>query len=135
VKLLIDTHAFIWWLAESPRLSITAQLAIRATENAIYVSVATAWEIAIKVGQGKLPEAAEIMAEFEAAIANEGFALLPITVPHVRAAGAIQSTNRDPFDRLLVAQALIEGMTLVSIDGKISNRGVPVIWSSAIEGA
>jgi PIN domain nuclease of toxin-antitoxin system len=127
VKLLLDTHTLIWWLEESPR-SASASAAINDPANQVYVSVATAWELAIKVGLGKLPEAAEIVSNFETAIDDEGFALLPITVPHVRRAGAIQSLNRDPFDRLLAAQAADEAMTLVSSDGKMAGLGAAILW-------
>ena len=79
--------------------------AVAAVDSDVYVSVASAWEMAIKVGLGKWPEAVELVAEFESQISSEGFRLLPITVPHVRAAGLMQAAHRDPFDRLLAAQA------------------------------
>ena len=94
----------------------------------VHVSVATAWEIAIKVGQGKLQEAAGILARFEEAVHDEGFELLPIAVTHVRAAGLMKSAHRDPFDRLLAAQALAEGLTLVTADAKLAALGAPVVW-------
>ena len=128
MRLLLDTHALVWWLEESPRLSNRAREAITADDSIIHVSVATAWEIAIKVGLGKLPEASEILASFEAAVAAEGFLLHSITVPHVRLAGAIVSPHRDPFDRLLAAQAVIDGMSLVSSDTKIAGLGAAVLW-------
>jgi PIN domain nuclease of toxin-antitoxin system len=128
VKLLLDTHTLIWWLEESQRLSAFAKSAISDPANTVHVSVATAWELAIKVGLGKLPEAAELVAAFETVLDGEGFSLLAITVPQVRRAGAIQSAHRDPFDRLLAAQAAEEAMTLVSSDGKMSGLGAPVLW-------
>jgi PIN domain nuclease of toxin-antitoxin system len=96
--------------------------------NMVHVSVATAWEIAIKVGNGKLPEASEILANFENAVGDEGFVLLPISIPHVRAAGLLQSPHRDPFDRLLAAQAITEGLTLVTADAKLAGLGAPILW-------
>lgn len=92
------------------------------------MSIATAWEIAIKVGQGKLPEAMELLARFEHVLLDEDFQLLPLTVPHVRAACLMQSPHRDPFDRLLAAQAKIEGLTLVTADPKVQAFGAKWFW-------
>lgn len=128
MKLLLDTHTLIWWLNENPRLSAAAKSAISAPSNTVHISVATAWELAIKVGLGKLPEANEILAKFELALADEGFSLLAISVAHVRSAGSMQAPHRDPFDRLLAAQAIIEDMTLVSSDGKMATLGAPLLW-------
>jgi len=94
----------------------------------VHVSVASAWEIAIKVGQGRLPEASEILANFEAALQAEGFALLAITVAHARTAGLLASEHRDPFDRLLASQAIVEGLTLVTADPKLHSLGAPCLW-------
>ena len=90
--------------------------------------MATAWEMAIKVGIGKWPEAAALVDDFEAKIALPGFRLLPISVPHVRAAGLMQSPHRDPFDRLLAAQAMTEGLTLVTADTRLAALGAAVLW-------
>jgi PIN domain nuclease of toxin-antitoxin system len=128
VKLLLDTHTLIWWLNENPRLSALAKSAISDPNNTVHVSVATAWELSIKVGLGKLPEADEIVAKFELALADEGFSLLAISVTHVRSAGTMQSPHRDPFDRLLAAQANLEDMTLVSSDAKMATLGAPLLW-------
>jgi PIN domain nuclease of toxin-antitoxin system len=76
----------------------------------------------------KWPEAKELLGEFEEALVLERFHLLPITVPHVRAAGLIQAPHRDPFDRLIAAQATLEGLTLVSSDSRIATLGAPVLW-------
>ena len=127
VRLLLDTHVLIWRKADSPKLPRIIFNAISGAED-VYVSVATAWEIAIKVGIGKLPEAAELVANFEAAVWEEGFRVLPLTVPHVRLAGLMPSPHRDPFDRLLAAQAVIEGLMLVSSDAKMAGLGADVIW-------
>ena len=90
--------------------------------------MATAWEMAIKVGIGKWPEAAALVDDFEAKSALPGFRLLPISVPHVRAAGLMQSPHRDPFDRLLTALAQIEGLTLVTADAKLASLSAPTLW-------
>jgi PIN domain nuclease of toxin-antitoxin system len=96
--------------------------------NDVVVSVASAWEIAVKAGLGKWPEAYELLLEFETFVDLAGFELLPIAVPHARQAGLLLSVHRDPFDRLLVAQAMAEGMTLVTTDAKITGMGCQVLW-------
>ena len=128
MKLLLDTHVLYWWLAERQHLSEAALNALARVETEAFVSVVTAWEMAIKVGVGKWRGAAVIVDHFEEHVAVEGFRLLPITVAHVRAAGLMQAPHRDPFDRLLAAQALIEGLTLVSADGKLVGLGAPCLW-------
>ncbi len=101
---------------------------IVARDTDVFVSIVNAWEIAIKVGRSKWLEAAPILGSFEAEIATEGFRLLPITVPHVRAAGLMQIPHRDPFDRLLAAQAQIEGLTLVTADPKVQALVQDWLW-------
>jgi PIN domain nuclease of toxin-antitoxin system len=128
VRLLLDTHTLAWWIRSNPLLSTTARNAIATDGNDIIVSVASAWEIAIKVGKGKWPEAARLLNEFETAIADENFSLMSIEVPHVRAAGLIVAAHRDPFDRLLAAQAVAEGLTLVTADPHMPSLGTPVLW-------
>jgi PIN domain nuclease of toxin-antitoxin system len=109
-------------------LSVAARNAIGAPGNVVHVSIASAWEIAIKVGQGKLSEASTLLAGFEEAMPDEGFSLVPITVPHVRAAGLMATPHRDPFDRLLASQASIEGLTIVTADAKVQALGAPWLW-------
>jgi PIN domain nuclease of toxin-antitoxin system len=96
--------------------------------NDIYVSVASSWEMAIKVGLGKWPEARSLIENFESELATETFQMLPILVPHVRLAGFLTSPHKDPFDRLLVAQAIEEGLILVTSDAKLTGMGAPVLW-------
>ena len=128
MKLLLDTHALYWWLTDQGRLTPTARVAIAAIDNEIYVSIASPWEMAIKVGSGKWAGATRIVDDFEDNVAAEAFRILPITVPHVRTAGLLQSPHRDPFDRLLAAQAQIEGLTLVTADLKLAGLGAPILW-------
>jgi len=128
VRLLLDTHILVWWIKASPLLSSAAHAAISARSDEVLVSVVSAWEIAIKVGRGKWPEAQELLIEFEQAIADEGFTLLPIGVPHVRHSGLMAAAHRDPFDRLLAAQAIIEGLTLVTADPKLAGLGAARLW-------
>ena len=92
------------------------------------MSIASAWELAIKVGNGKWPEATAILNDLEAQLATESFYLLPITVAHARLAGMLRAAHRDPFDRLLAAQAQIEGLTLVTADPKLHGLGAPILW-------
>jgi PIN domain nuclease of toxin-antitoxin system len=127
VRLLLDTHVFIWRKADNPKLPSKIRNVISGAED-VFISVATAWEIAIKAGIGKLPKAADLIANFEVAVLEEGFTLQPITVAHVRLAGLMPSPHRDPFDRLLAAQASIEGLTLVSSDAKMTGLGAEVLW-------
>jgi PIN domain nuclease of toxin-antitoxin system len=128
VKLLLDTHTLVWWIRASPRLSVTARQEISTDGAEVFVSIASAWEIAIKVGLGKWEEARELIEEFEPALTAERFQILPITVAHVRSAGLMTSLHRDPFDRLLAAQAQIEGLALVTADPKLAGLGAAVLW-------
>lgn len=117
-----------WWVIEQERLSEKALACIADRGTDVYVSTASAWEIAIKVGLGKWPHAVELLEDFEGLPNAERFRLLPIAVSHVRAAGLLSPPHRDPFDRLLASQAMIEGLTLVSADPKIVELGTEVLW-------
>ena len=128
MMLLLDTHAAVWALLGVPRLSPSARQAIEATDASVVVSVVSVWEIAIKVGLSKWPEATPLLETIEAQLERAQFRLLPITIPHVRAAGLMSSPHRDPFDRLLAAQAQIEGFTLVTADPKVQSLGAPWMW-------
>jgi len=128
VKLLLDTHTLVWWIKASPRLSEIARHAVLDDEVEVFVSIASAWEMAIKVGSGKWDDARDLLEAFETAVADEGFDLLSITIPHARSAGLMSATHRDPFDRLLAAQATIEGLTLVTADPKLAGLGAVVLW-------
>lgn len=127
MKLLIDTHILFWAIMDVPRLPSKVKNALEDLDNEIFVSVASAWEMAIKVGIGKWPEAANLVRDFEAELATAQFELLPISLDHVRAAGLMQATHRDPFDRLLAAQARLDGMTLVTTDPKLHGLGAAII--------
>jgi PIN domain nuclease of toxin-antitoxin system len=128
VRLLIDSHTLYWAVGERSRLSNPARAALEDQGNDVYVSVVSLWEMAIKAGSGKWPEVLQLVERFEFEIEKPGFRLLPISVPHVRLAGLMPSPHRDPFDRLLAAQATIEGLTLVSSDAKMANLGAEVLW-------
>ena len=128
MRLLLDTHALLWWLAGDPSLTKAACDAIADEANAVFVSAATAWEISIKHHLGKLPGATALVADISEAILSQGFAELPISVRHAQAAGALPGTHRDPFDRMLIAQTNLETMTLVSMDRIFDRYGVHRLW-------
>ena len=114
MRLLLDTHAFLWWLTGDDALSPLARAAISDEHNEIFVSAASASEIATKHRIGKLPGVATIVADPDAAISDQGFLALPIQVQHRQVAGALPGPHRDPFDRMLVAQARLENLVLIS---------------------
>jgi PIN domain nuclease of toxin-antitoxin system len=124
VNLLLDTHVFLWWCDNSPKLGKLASDAIANPQNDVYVSVASAWEIAIKEALGRLktPEPVE-----DAVIKND-FSPLGISFQHARIAGSLPNHHRDPFDRMLVAQAQADGLVLVTRDELIRPYKVNVLW-------
>ena len=128
MRILLDTHAFLWWLQGSPRLSPTARTAIDDAGNVILVSAASAWEITTKYRLGKLPGAAVVASDVSGVIADQGFDELPITVDDAARAGALPSPHGDPFDRMLAAQALSRRLTLVSVDQVLDGFGVARLW-------
>ena len=121
MKLLLDTHAFLGWDAKDSSLPEILHAAIASPRNRVYVSAVTVWEIAIKRASGKLAYT-NSLAE---AIDIHGFIPLPITIEHAEWAGGLPPLHRDPFDRLLVAQAQLEGLILVTVDDQILRYPVP----------
>ncbi len=123
MTLLLDTHAFLWWLDDPQLLSKAAREAIGDGKNAVYVSAAVVWEIAIKKALGKL----DAPDDLEAAMATNRFLPLPlpVTIPHALAVRTLPLIHSDPFDRMLIAQAQHEGFRLVSRDSIIARYGVP----------
>ena len=128
MKLLLDTHVLYWWLAERRQLSAASLAAISDVNAEVFVSVVSVWEMSIKVGVGKWESARLIVDEFERHLSVEAIKVLSMTIPHVRAAGLMQSPRRDPFDRLLAAQAIAEGLTLVTADTKVQGLGATWVW-------
>ena len=128
MRLLLDTHAFLWWLAGNRRLSPAARRAVDDTSNDVVVSAATAWEIAAKHRVGKLPEAEAVALDVTGSIASQGFDELAITVEDAERAGRLLGSHRDPFDRMLIAQALAHNLTVVSIDVVFDGYGVSRLW-------
>jgi PIN domain nuclease of toxin-antitoxin system len=123
MNLLLDTHALLWWLDDNPTLSKKARQAIADGGNTVFVSVAVIWEIRIKQRLGKL----KIPKDFERVLNQQPLEMLPITAEHAHATGKIPYHHRDPFDRMLVAQAKVEGLTLVTRDIHLERYKVPII--------
>ena len=127
-ELLLDTHALLWWLADPDRLSPAAHGAIEDPGNRVHVSAASGWEIATKVRLGKLPAANELLGELPELLVGQGFQLLPITLLHGLHAGGYNLAHRDPFDRLLAAQAELSDLTLVSLDPALQAFPCRLLW-------
>ena len=127
-RLLLDTHAFLWWLAGDERLSPAAREAIGAESDPIFVSAASIREIATKHRLGKLPGASAIVGDLAGVIEGQGFVGLPIAIRHGQAAGALPGPHRDPFDRMLIAQAMLDDLVLVSNERAFGAYGVKRLW-------
>ena len=128
MNLLLDTHAFLGWVAGDTSLSLSAHAAIGDENNAVFVSTASAWEIATKFRIGKLPGVAAIADDLGAALEAQGFAPLPITFVHGQTAGSLPGPLKDPFDRMLIAQAMLDRMVLVSNEQGFGCYGVRRLW-------
>ena len=128
MRLLLDTHALLWWLAGDEALSDTARGAIGDPDNEIFVSAAAAWEIATKYRLGRLPGAAIVAADIAGAVASQGFVELPINIRDGQTAGGLPAIHKDPFDRMLIAQAIAADMVIVSNEGLFNAYGVPRLW-------
>ena len=125
-RLLLDTHILLWWLSDDPRLGQTTRRAISEPRNQVFISAASAWEISIKKSLGKLiaPD------NMDAIIDDEGFDQLTITVFHAEQAGRLPGHHKDPFDRMLIAQAQAEGLDIVTSDKKIAKYGIRILNAS-----
>lgn len=129
MKLLLDTHALIWWWLDAPQLSAAARAAMADARHDIWVSAASAWEIATKQRLGKLPELPpDLAARWSALLEADGFRPLDISPGHALRAGGHPAEHRDPFDRLLAAQAEMEQAVLVSCDTALDPFGVRRLW-------
>jgi PIN domain nuclease of toxin-antitoxin system len=125
VKLLLDSHAYLWWLADDPRLPPATRAAVAKPANVVLVSAATIWEIEIKRALGRLDAGDhDLVAEIEA----NRFAELPVAARHAEAAARLPRHHEDPFDRMLVAQSQLEGLVCVTRDPAFDAYGVPCLW-------
>lgn len=134
MNLLLDTHAWLWFHLGEPHLSTEARRSILDPSNTKYVSPASFWDISIKIGLGKYSSSTRYATFMHDSIVGQGFHVLPITPLHTEAVSTLPvpviegRAHRDPFDRLLIAQAMVEHMSLVRDDGKFSAYEVPVVW-------
>jgi PIN domain nuclease of toxin-antitoxin system len=124
---LIDTHILLWWLFDDPQLKDKDRAIIQNPENPILVSSATAWEIATKYRIGKLPEAAPIVADYHQILERAKFVELPISAKHALHAGNLPIEHRDPFDRMLMAQAELENLPIITYDSAFKTGRIQVI--------
>ena len=128
MHLLLDTHALIWWMTENPSLPKSIRKLIADESNTVVVSAVSAWEIATKVRLGRLPAASDITRNFEEYLAHAGFESLPVTIAHGIRAGFLPGPQLDPFDRMLIAQAQAENLTIVSNELGFDNYGIRRAW-------
>lgn len=128
MRLLLDTHALIWWLAGDDRLGAAARSAMENPDNPVFVSAVSAMEVATKFRLGKLADAAELALNFAQIVMQNGFLELPLSIGHAARAGSLRADHRDPFDRILIAQAELEQMALISNESLFDAFGIIRIW-------
>lgn len=119
MRILLDTHLLLWWLMDDPALSAEARALVSERENVVFISAVTMWEIWLKQSLGKL----RLPADFEAKMTDEAFENLPLTYQHTRQLASLPWHHRDPFDRMLVAQARYENLVLLTADQVVSTYG------------
>jgi len=128
VRILLDTHTFLWWLDGDRRMSKRARSVVGRHANDVFVSAASAWEIATKWRLGKLPGAGEVAADIAGSVTSQLFLPLSVSLAHAQLAGRLTTTHRDPFDRMLAAQAMLEGLPIVSNDEALDLFGITRVW-------
>lgn len=128
MRLLLDTHALIWWLTDNSRLTAKARRAIIDPDGNVFVSPISAYEIAQKVRLGRLPQFDSLAADLQTVVATQGFTPLELTLEQAQWAGLYAHAHRDPFDRFLIAQAVLEELTLVSNEELFDAFGVSRLW-------
>jgi PIN domain nuclease of toxin-antitoxin system len=128
MRLLLDTHTLLWVMLGDPKLSRKAKIALASASTEVFVSVVCIWEIATKVRIGKMPIPGNLLNDPVLALASLGFRDLPLTLSHARLGGLLPQAHKDPFDRMLAAQALLEGLTLVSVDTVFDDFAVSRLW-------
>jgi PIN domain nuclease of toxin-antitoxin system len=131
--LLLDSHAFVWLMTSPQKVPPSTRDVIADAGQSLLLSTASVWEIATKVGRGRWPEATAVVGNIHDALARVSITSLPVSVAHARAAGLLTWAHRDPFDRMLAAQAIAEGATLVTVDPVFSSlpRDLPLatMWA------
>jgi PIN domain nuclease of toxin-antitoxin system len=128
VRVLLDTHAFLWWISDDPRLSKKAKEIIADGRNELFFSAASGWEISIKAGLGRLKVAGDLQRFIADQLSRNAIKVLPIYLSHTLHTRVLPDHHRDPFDRILVSQAILEEMPLLSADPKIPHYPVEVVW-------
>lgn len=127
MRLLLDTHTIAWWAEDSAVLPAATRDCIDIASSSVYVSAVSIYEIAYKHGRGKWPGASHLLDALDHLVPDY-FTALPLSIVHARVAGQLTPTHRDPFDRMLAAQALVEDLTIVSIDDQLDQFGVRRLW-------
>ena len=127
MNLLLDTAAVLWSLEDNPRLGVTGRSAIVDPANEVYVSAACVWEIAIKVRRGRLPVPPNVATWLPRELEARDFRPLPISTAHAAAVEHLPHHHRDPFDRILIAQATVEGLRIVTSDERFTRYDVPLL--------
>ena len=128
MRVLLDTHAFLWWITDDARLSELAREEIADGRNEVFFSAASGWEIATKAGLGKLRASEDLEALVTEQLSKNAFRVLPVHLGHALRVRALPELHRDPFDRLLVAQSLLEDLPILSVDPQIVLYPVEVVW-------
>lgn len=128
MKFLLDTHVLLWWFFNDSNLSKAAREVIADPANEMLVSSASAWEISTKHRLGRLPEAGDVATRLPHYLRKARFSVLPISLEHALAAGALPGPHKDPFDRMLIAKAQLEGLPVVTADSVFRDYGVSVVW-------
>lgn len=128
MQYLIDTHILIWWVSDLDQISKRIQSLMRSDENQVFVSAVTPWEIAMKVQASKLAFDKAFLDDFDASLHSLAFTPLPVTSAHAVAAARLKGRHKDPFDRLLVAQAMTEQLTVITADPHIAALGAHTVW-------
>lgn len=128
MRLLIDTHTFLWTITGDRRLSKSAHAVLASFDSEVFVSAASAWEIATKYRLGKLPEAESLAGSIRRIVEQVGFHEMPVSIEHAQRAGSLAGAHRDPFDRMLIAQAQAENLALVSNERFFDSYGITRIW-------
>ena len=128
MKLLIDSHAIVWCMTDDPRLSPVARKALGSSQHQRFLSLASLWELSLKVAAGRLQGTGSTIGNLQQASLQQGIMILPITYEHIVRVESLPLHHADPFDRLLVAQALEEGLAVLTADRALSRYPAPVVW-------